>query len=90
MDWKQELFMALQALIAAMLGGLIGRLATTGGRSRSRGQDRWRGCAGFVSDCVIASYVTGGSNAHVIPAVVVTWIGFLGAGTILRSNGKIS
>jgi putative Mg2+ transporter-C (MgtC) family protein len=39
---------------------------------------------------LIASHVAGGNNAHVIPAGVVTGIGFLGAGTILRANGKIS
>jgi putative Mg2+ transporter-C (MgtC) family protein len=39
---------------------------------------------------LIASHVTGGNNAHMIPAGVVTGIGFLGAGSILRVNGKIS
>jgi putative Mg2+ transporter-C (MgtC) family protein len=89
MDWKKELFMALQALIAAVLGGVIGWQRQTEGHEagvRTYGAVALGACL-FA---LIASHVTGGNNAHVIPAGVVTGIGFLGAGTILRSSGKVS
>lgn len=88
MDWKQEMFMALQALIAAILGGAIGWQRQAEGHAagvRTYGAVALGACL-FA---LIASHVMGGNNPHVIPAGVVTGIGFLGAGTILRANGTV-
>lgn len=88
MDWNQEALMALQAVIAVLLGGLIGL------------EREWHGCeAGIrtygavaLGSCVFAllsTHITTGNNPHVIASNVVTGIGFLGAGVILRQNGEI-
>lgn len=88
MDWNQEALMAFQAVVAVILGGLIGL------------EREWHGCeAGIrtygavaLGSCVFAllsTHITTGNNPHVIAANVVTGIGFLGAGVILRQNGNI-
>lgn len=88
MDWALELQMAFRVIVAALLGGIVGW------------EREWHGCeAGIrtfaavaLGACVfalISSHVTGGNNPHVIAAGVVTGIGFLGAGVIVRENGNI-
>lgn len=81
--------MALLALIAAFLGGVIGWQRQAEGHEAGV---RTYGAVALGASlfALIASHVAGGNNAHVIPVGVVTGIGFLGAGTILRANGKIS
>lgn len=88
MDWNEEALMALQVVIAVVLGGLLGW------EREWRGRDAGIRTFGAVSlgSCMFAlvsSHVTGGNNPHVIAAGVVTGIGFLGAGTILREKGSI-
>lgn len=88
MDWNQEALMALRVLVAVVLGGLLGW------EREWRGREAGIRTFGAVSlgSCMfalISTHVTGGNNPHVIAAGVVTGIGFLGAGTILREQGSI-
>lgn len=89
MDWAMELQMAVRVVAAAGLGGFVGW------------ERHWHGreagirtyAAVSVGACVyalISTHVTGGNNPHVVPAGVVTGIGFLGAGVIVRENGNIA
>lgn len=88
MDWNLEALMATRTLLAVFLGALIGWEREQHGREA--------GIRTYASvslgACVfglISSHVTGGSNPHVISAGVVTGVGFLGAGVILREQGRI-
>lgn len=88
MDWNREAMMAIRVVVAVVLGGLLGW------ERERRGQHAGIRTFGTVSvgSCmfaVISTHVTGGNNPHVIAAGVVTGIGFLGAGTILREQGRI-
>lgn len=88
MDWKVEALMALRVVVAAALGAFIGWERERHGREagvRTYGAVALGACA-FA---LISTHVTGGSNPHVIAAGVVTGIGFLGAGVILRGAGAI-
>lgn len=84
-----EALMAFRVLIAAALGGFVGW------------ERQWHGreagirtyAAVSLGACVFAlvsTHVTGGNNPHVIAAGVVTGIGFLGAGVIVRDQGNIA
>lgn len=88
MDWNLEILMAARAIFAAVFGAVIGWEREQHGREA--------GIRTYASvslgACVfglISSHVTGGSNPHVISAGVVTGVGFLGAGVILREQGRI-
>lgn len=88
MDWNLELLMAFRALVAVSLGGFIGWERERHGREagvRTYGAVALGACI-FA---LISTHVTGGSNPHVIAAGVVTGVGFLGAGVILREGGNI-
>lgn len=89
MDWNVEALMAFRVVIAAALGGFVGW------------ERQWHGreagirtyAAVSLGACVFAlvsTHVTGGNNPHVIAAGVVTGIGFLGAGVIVREQGNIA
>lgn len=88
MDWKLELLMAFRATLAALLGGLIGI-------DRERhGNDAGIRTYAAVS---LAACAFGLISSHAgslpdtrIAAQLVTGIGFLGAGVILRDGGKIT
>ncbi|MBY0228958.1 MAG: MgtC/SapB family protein [Gemmataceae bacterium] len=89
MDWRLESMMALRALIAVSLGGLIGWERQWHGREagiRTYGAVSLGACV-FA---LISTHVTGGNNPHVIAAGVVTGVGFLGAGVILHEEGRIN
>lgn len=88
MDWNQEALMAMRAVVAAVLGGFIGW------EREWHGKEAGVRTYGVVSlgACVfalISTHATGGNNAHVIAAGVVTGIGFLGAGVIMREGGSV-
>ena len=88
MDWNQEALMALQAVVAVLLGGFIGW------EREWHARDAGIRTYGAVSlgACVFAllsTHVTTGNNPHVIAAGVVTGIGFLGAGVILHDRGNV-
>lgn len=88
MDWKWEALMALRVLFAVVLGGFIGWERERQGREagiRTYGAVALGACA-FA---LISTHVVGGSNPHVIAAGVVTGVGFLGAGVIMKDQGSI-
>lgn len=88
MDWQQELLLAFRIIVSVLLGGFVGWEREQHGRQAGI---RTFGAVALGS-CVfalISSHVTGGNNPHVIAAGVVTGIGFLGAGTILREQGGV-
>lgn len=89
MDWELELRMAVRVVVAAVLGGFIGWERHWHGREA--GIRTYSAVAlGACVFALISTHVTGGNNPHVIAAGVVTGIGFLGAGVIVRENGNIS
>ena len=78
-----------RAALAVLLGGFIGWERQWHGREAGI---RTYGAVGLGA-CVfalISTHVEGGNNPHVIAAGVVTGVGFLGAGVILREQGKIN
>lgn len=86
MDWQLESLMVLRTLLAALLGGLIGW------ERESHGQDAGIRTYAAVS---LGSCVFGLVSIHAtnqvdtrIAAQVVSGIGFLGAGLIMREQGK--
>jgi putative Mg2+ transporter-C (MgtC) family protein len=87
MDWKLELMMAGRVVAATFLGALIGW-------DRERhGQDAGvrTYAAVALGACVfglVSSHVQGTYDSTRIAAQVVTGIGFLGAGVILREKGR--
>lgn len=88
MDWNQEALMALRVVVAVLLGGFVGWEREW---HRREAGIRTYGAVSLGA-CVFAllsTHVTTGNNPHVIAAGVVTGIGFLGAGVILRDQGKV-
>lgn len=88
MDWNAEALMALRVLIAAALGAFVGWEREQHGREagvRTYGAVSLGACV-FA---LISTHITGGNNPHVIAAGVVTGVGFLGAGVIMKDNGSI-
>ena len=89
MDWNLELLMAGRAMLAALLGALIGLEREQHGREA--GIRTY--AAVSLGACVfglISSHVSTGFDPTRIAAGVVTGVGFLGAGVILREQGRIS
>lgn len=88
MDWQLELVMALRALLAAFLGGLVGA------ERERHGQDAGIRTYGAVSlgACVfglVSMHALGAGGIDTrIAAQVVTGVGFLGAGVIMREHGR--
>jgi putative Mg2+ transporter-C (MgtC) family protein len=88
MDWNVEALMALRVLIAVALGGLVGWERE--GHGREAGVRTYGAVAlGACVFALIATHVTGGNNPHVIAAGVVTGVGFLGAGVIMKDQGSV-
>lgn len=88
MDWNQEALMALRVLAAVAFGGFVGWEREWHGREagiRTYGAVSLGACV-FA---LLSTHVTTGNNPHVIAAGVVTGIGFLGAGVILRDQGNV-
>lgn len=88
MDWNVEALMALRVLIAVALGGFVGWERERHGRAagvRTYGAVSLGACV-FA---LIATHITGGNNPHVVAAGVVTGVGFLGAGVIMKDQGSV-
>ena len=88
MDWNQEALMALQVIVAVLLGGFVGWEREWHGREagiRTYGAVSLGACV-FA---LISTHIATGNNPHVIAAGVVTGISFLGAGVILRDQGNV-
>lgn len=89
MDWETEILMAARTILAALLGGLIGFERERHGREA--GIRTYAAVA--LGACVfglVSSHVTGVTDPTRIAAGVVTGVGFLGAGVILREQGRIA
>ena len=89
MDWNQEALMAFRVIVAVLLGGIIGWEREWHGKEAGI---RTYGAVSLGS-CVfalISTHVSGGNNPHVIAAGVVTGIGFLGAGVIMREGAEVT
>lgn len=87
MDWKFELVMAARAAVAALLGGVIG--------IERQWQGREAGVRTYAS-VAMGSCIFSLVSLHALPqpapmiaAGVVSGIGFLGAGIILRDAGHV-
>lgn len=88
MDWNEEALMAMRVVLATVLGGVIGCEREWHGKEagiRTYGAVALGACV-FA---LISAHVSGGNNPHVIAAGVVTGIGFLGAGVIMREGGAV-
>ena len=89
MDWETEILMAARTLLAALLGGLIGFERERHGREA--GIRTYAAVA--LGACVfglVSAHVVGGADPTRIAAGVVTGVGFLGAGVILREQGRVA
>lgn len=89
MDWNTELLMALRAVIAALLGAFIGWEREQHGREA--GIRTY--AAVSLGACVfglVSAHVTGATDPTRLAAGVVTGVGFLGAGVILREQGRVA
>ena len=89
MDWEIEALMALRALIAALLGAFIAWEREQHGREA--GVRTY--AAVSLGACVfglVSAHVVGASDPTRIAAGVVTGVGFLGAGVILREQGRVA
>ncbi|MCL5030843.1 MAG: MgtC/SapB family protein [Bacteroidetes bacterium] len=88
MDWNIELIMTLRALLSAVLGAAIGyEREGHGGDAGIRTY-----AAVSLGACIfglISSHIPDTDPAR-IAAGVVTGVGFLGAGVILREQGRIA
>ena len=89
MDWNLEILMAARAIIATLLGALIGWERERHGREagvRTYGAV----AAGACVFGLVSSHVSGSADPARIAAQVVTGVGFLGAGVILREQGRVT
>lgn len=87
MDWQLEALMAARAIVAACLGGFIGWERERHGREA--GIRTY--AAVSLGSCVfglVSSHIEGAEPSR-IASNVVTGIGFIGAGVILRGEGSI-
>lgn len=88
MDWQTELLMAGHALLAAFLGALIGWERERHGREA--GIRTY--AAVSLGACVfglVSLHAPGVGDKARIAAQVVTGVGFLGAGIIVRGEGRV-
>lgn len=89
MDWETEILMAARTILAALLGGLIGFERERHGREA--GIRTYAAVA--LGACVfglVSAHVVGSADPTRIAAGVVTGVGFLGAGVILREQGRVA
>ena len=88
MDWNAELTMVVRTLAAALLGALLGW------EREQDGSDAGVRTYAAVSlgACVfglVSAHANPASDTTRIAANVVTGVGFLGAGVILRDRGRV-
>lgn len=89
MDWKAEALMAGQAMLAAFLGGMIGWEREQHGREAGI-RTYAAVCLGACVFGLVSSHVPGLGDKTRIAAQVVSGVGFLGAGVILRDQGRVT
>ncbi len=88
MEWSQELLMSCHILLAAFLGALIGleretRVGLAGIRTHATV------ALGACLFGIISMNISGPADPSRIAAQIVSGIGFLGAGVILRDRGRV-
>ncbi len=97
MEWYQELYIVAHLLLAAFLGAVIGyereRHVGLAG-IRTHAAVALGACLfGYISFNIVgptnASSVVGSADPSRVAAQIVSGIGFLGAGVILRDKGRI-
>ena len=88
MDWQVEFDMAVRVVVSAILGGVIGWERQLEGRAAGiltyAAVSLGSCCFGLIS-----TYAAGEHDPGRIAAQVVSGIGFLGAGVILRERGQV-
>ena len=89
MDWIIEALMAAQAILAALLGGVIGWERERHGREAGI-RTYAAVCLGACVFGLVSAHVPGLGDKTRIAAQVVSGVGFLGAGVILRDQGRIT
>ncbi|BAU49691.1 magnesium transporter MgtC [Sulfurifustis variabilis] len=88
MDWNNELVMVLRAVFAALLGGIVGWERERHGREA--GVRTYAAVSlGAGVFALVSSHVDGATDPT-RAANVVTGVGFLGAGVILREQGRVA
>lgn len=88
MDLQLEAQMVVRVVVSVLLGAVLGWERE--GRGREAGVRTFGAVSlGSCMFALLSSRIDGGNNPHVIAAGVVTGVGFLGAGTILRENGGV-
>jgi putative Mg2+ transporter-C (MgtC) family protein len=88
MDWELETLYAVRVLYATLLGGLIG-LERQWHAKEAGIRTYGAVCLGACVFALVSSHVKGGPDPTRIAAQVVSGIGFLGAGVILRERGRL-
>jgi len=88
MDWQIELMMAAQAVLATFLGGLIGWEREQHGREAGI-RTYAAVCLGACVFGLVSSHIPKMADNTRIAAQVVSGMGFLGAGVILRDQGRL-
>lgn len=88
MDWKIELLMAARAALAAFLGGLIGWEREQHGREAGI-RTYAAVCLGACVFGLVSVHIPNTSDNTRIAAQVVSGVGFIGAGVILRDQGRL-
>lgn len=88
MDWMLESRMALQVAYATLLGGVIGLEREDDENSAGMGTYA-AVCLGACSFGLVSLHI-GASDPTRLAAQVVSGVGFLGAGVILRDQGRIT
>jgi putative Mg2+ transporter-C (MgtC) family protein len=88
MDWENEALMAAQALGAAVLGGLVGSEREQGGRAAGI-RTYATVCLGACVFSLVSTHLPGIADQGRISAQVVSGIGFIGAGVIMREQGRV-
>ena len=86
MDWQLELMFTLRAIVAAGLGGFIGWEREWHGREAGI-RTYASGALGSCVFALISSHIPDAEPSR-LAANIVTGVGFLGAGIILRDRGR--
>jgi putative Mg2+ transporter-C (MgtC) family protein len=87
-DWETEIVMVTRSLIAAFLGALIGWQRESRG-SRAGIRTFAAVSLGACTFGLVSAHVSDRADPTRIAAQVVSGIGFLGAGVILRDQGRV-
>jgi putative Mg2+ transporter-C (MgtC) family protein len=88
MDWELETLYAVRVLYATLLGSLIG-LERQWHAKEAGIRTYGAVCLGACVFALVSSHVQGAPDPTRIAAQVVSGIGFLGAGVILRDRGQL-